>query len=310
MSNRLRGLLCALASAALYGLSPIFCKYAYVNGGTPLSVTFLRALIALPIMFAAFSVRRSPRLTRLQVRDGFLAGFFGVTMTAVLLTSSYVYITSGLATTLHFVYPAMTALCGTLLFRERLTRASLAALLAVTAGVVLFSWSTASVQPLGVALALLSGATYTFYIVFLSHSSLREVDTCKLTFCFSAVMAASTGLYGLLTGALSFQMNAAGLAFTAINGVCAALAAALFQVGVRFAGGATASMASALEPATSVLCGVLLFGDPMRAPELLGCAAVCAGVVLLIPRKKHGEPTCEPAPTPVAAPVAGGTQTP
>lgn len=290
MNRRFKGLACAISSAVLFGLCPIFCKYSFEEGGTPLSVTFFRAFVAIPFLFGIIRYRRITfRLEFKELRDLLLAGTVGMTGTALLLSGSYAYIGSGLATTLHFTYPALTSLCGALFFRERLSRGAKQALLLVTAGVVCFSWNTASIAPLGVALALLSGMTYTFYILFLGHSSLREMDTCRLLFYFSIIMGMIIGVYGLLSGDVSLKMTSTGYLFTIINSLCAMIAGLLFQAGVRLAGGAMASMASALEPATSVLCGVLLLHEPMRLPELFGSLAVLVGIMLLIsPEKWRG----------------------
>lgn len=289
MNNRLKGLICAVSSAILFGLCPLFCKFSYDGGGTPLSVTFFRAITAIPFLFGIIRFRHMPvRLKPDELRDVLLAGAVGMTGTALLLSGSYAHIGSGLATTLHFTYPALTALCGALFFRERLTGGARAALLLVTAGVICFSWNTASAAPLGVVLALLSGMTYTFYILFLGHSSLREMDTCRLLFYFSIVMGVIIECYGFLTGGFSLRMTPSGYLFTFINSLCAMAAGLLFQEGIHLAGGAAASMASALEPATSVLCGVLILNEPMHLPELLGSLAVLAGILLLFsPKRKQ-----------------------
>lgn len=288
MNNRFKGLACALGSAVLFGLCPIFCKYSYEEGGTPLSVTFFRAFAAIPFLSAYIRYHHMAFRAKLnEFRDLLLAGAIGMTATALLLSGSYAYIGSGLATTLHFTYPALTSLCGAIFFRERLSGGAKAALLLVTVGIICFSWNTASVAPLGVALALLSGITYTFYIIFLGHSSLQEMDTCRLLFYFSVIMGVIVGAYGLLSGSFSLAMTPAGYVFTIINSLCAMLAGLLFQAGVRLAGGATAAMASALEPATSVLCGVILFHEPMHLPEFFGSLSVMAGILLLISPQKR-----------------------
>lgn len=291
MNNRFKGLVCALSSAVLFGLCPVFCKYSYEEGGTPLSVTFFRAFAAIPFLFVFIRYRRMTfRVKFNECRDLLLAGAVGMTATALLLSGSYARIGSGLATTLHFTYPALTSLCGAIIFRERLNGGARAALLLVTAGVICFSWNTASAAPLGVALALLSGMTYTFYIMFLGHSSLQEMDTGRLLFFFSIIMGIIVGVYGLLSGGFSLTMTVPGYVFTVINSLCAMIAGLLFQEGVRLAGGAAAAMASALEPATSVLFGVLLFHEPMHLPELFGSLSVLAGILLLISPKKEKEP--------------------
>lgn len=293
MHKSLKGLICAISSAILFGLCPIFCKISYEEGGTPLSATFFRAVIAIPFLLGLIRIRRIPfRIGSMALCHILLAGAFGMTATALLLSGSYSYIGSGLATTLHFTYPALTSLCGALFFREHLSRGAKVALLLVTAGVVCFSWNTASIAPLGVTLALLSGMTYTFYILFLDHSPLRKMDTYLLLFYFSVVMAIITGACGLLAGNFSLRMSPTGYLFTFGNSLCAMVAVLLFQTGIRLAGGPMAAMASALEPATSVLCGVILFRESMQLPEILGSFAVLAGILLLFsPKKEHKHKT-------------------
>lgn len=277
-STRLKGICFAAFSAFLLGLGPMMCKIAYQTGGNPLTVTFLRTAIAMPMLLALLKIKGvSLRLPSSCLRSVILAALIGGSVSGLLLNMSFLYISSGLATTLRFVYPALTALGGWIFFKERLHPLGWAALAAVTLGIALFSHDTLAV------LALLSGTGYAFYILFFTHSGLKGQNPLLLTFYFCSVITVSTGILGLLTGGFSFSMTPSGWGIIFLASLCNSIGGTLlFQIGMRLAGPADASILSALEPITSVLCGTLFFRETLNAMEGIGCLTVFAGLFLLL----------------------------
>lgn len=297
MPLRVKGLLFALGSAILFGLSPIWCKYTYDAGGTPMSVTFLRAIVSIAMMLILILKNKvSLDINQKEASALLLAGLLGISFTGLFLSGSYLYIDSGFATTLHFIYPLLTALCGWVFFHEIFSLRGWIALCLMSFGIILFAWGTSSLHWSGVFLALASGVTYTFYIVFLAHSCLKQMNVFLVTFYCCIIMAVAAGVGSLIQQETLLQLAPLGWFCATANGICAALATVWFQLGVRYAGGAMASTSSALEPATSVLLGAICFGEGFQFYEIAGCMAVCLGVILLLSARKNSKVSLSESP--------------
>mgnify|MGYP002546245011 CR=1 FL=1 len=112
-----RGIFLTVLSAVLYGLNPLFSKTINVGGCNSLTQTFARLAAGIVIFFILLvcsgsgSVREKLRLSRQELKD-ILICCIGYGLIGPLLFASYNYLASGLATTLHFVYPVLVVVGG------------------------------------------------------------------------------------------------------------------------------------------------------------------------------------------------------
>jgi drug/metabolite transporter (DMT)-like permease len=275
------GILCAFASALIFGFTPILAKLAYAGGSNGVTMTFLRALLAIPLLF--FLIRRariSIRLSRSEWKSLLLVGSFGPCATTLLLYSSYEYIPIGVATMLHFMYPVIVALAGVFFFKERLNRRKVAALLAAACGAILF-FESGAVQAQGIILALFSGVTYSFYMLGLEHSSLNGMYYFKLSFYFCVLSAIISGVFGAVTGTLRLDLTPKAWFYSfAVSIFVSVGAITLFQTAVVLVGSFTTAILSTLEPITSVLLGWLFLSEGMTLPRFLGCICILFSVCI------------------------------
>ena len=289
MRTQLRGGGYSALSAILFGLIPVLCLSIYDNGGDPATITCIRALVAAVVY--GFWLRKSGGTWRVTRQEGvclLLTAVLGITATDLLLAMSYEYIPGGLATTLHFIYPVACVLVESLLFREKMSGSAKFSLILVMTGIILFSGQNLTFRPIGVAIALLSGLCYTFYLVMVARSPLRHMDSGKILFYISVVEALAAG--GMAAGKGFPKMNAKAWGMAILLSLLVnVVAALLLQKGIREVGLTTASMLSTLEPFTSVVAGVLLCGDRFGLPEMAGCLMVCTGIVLIFRKKEAFE---------------------
>ena len=118
-----RGIFLTVLSAVLYGLNPLFSKTINVGGCNSLTQAFPRLdpdalqiscrteccfviFFILLVCSGSGSVREKLRLSRQELKD-ILICCIGYGLIGPLLFASYNYLASGLATTLHFVYPVL-----------------------------------------------------------------------------------------------------------------------------------------------------------------------------------------------------------
>lgn len=191
-----RGIFLTVLSAVLYGLNPLFSKTINVGGCNSLTQTFARLAAGIVIFFILLvcsgsgSVREKLRLSRQELKD-ILICCIGYGLIGPLLFASYNYLASGLATTLHFVYPVLVVVACIAFRYERANRRKLVCCALCFAGILCFYTPGGDVSAYGVFLALASGVAWAYYIVHLNSSGLVTMAPFKLAFwlcVFSAVL--------------------------------------------------------------------------------------------------------------------------
>jgi Predicted permease, DMT superfamily len=292
-----RGVVYTITSALIFGFTPILTRIAYDGGANGVTMTFLRASLCLPLLFAVLAYSNiSVRVTRRELWSLFLACGMGGALTTITLYASYAYIPVGMATTLHFVYPILVSLGCVAFYRDRMTSVTVAALVAGTVGVVLSADGLAAGNgsAFGVALALFSGLTFAYYAIAVEKSGLFRMHYLKLTFWFCVFSALFSGGYGLASGSLTLSLTPRAWCYAWIVSFFASIfGITLLQIGIKRVGATAASILSTFEPITSVVLGVLILGERMSPAKLAGCACILVGVVLIAWKtSNHGERRC------------------
>ena len=277
----MKGKICLILSALIYGLAPMLAKIAYGGGVNGMTLTFLRTFLMLPLLFVLMLARgRSFRLNKRELFDIIILGVVGGSLSIISLYAAYDYISTGLATTLHFIYPLIIVVVSALIYKEKITNIKLAAVMLVTLGIFLFVDLTSRADKIGVALAVLSGVFYSFYVIYMDHSGLDKMDYVKLTFYLMIIMSVGTFIFGAGTKSIGFaEMNGTAWVFAALISFLITIGAIpLFQAGVRYEGASTAGIVSALEPITTIILGALFLGETMGLVQYFGGAMIILGV--------------------------------
>ena len=217
--------------------------------------------------------------------------------TLLLLFSAYGGVGTGLATALHFTYPAAVLVLACLVFRVPLSLLDVLCVALAAGGVALLaSPSGSGGEAAGIAMAAGSGLTYALYIVLLARSELRRAPVFAATLWLSLFASLETGAFALASGTLTLDMGWQG--WTAAGGLglfSTAFAVALFQKGVFLCGGLKTSLYSTAEPLTGAAIGLAVFSEPMTPAIgagmacIVGAAAMSALVPVLAAGRKSRE---------------------
>jgi drug/metabolite transporter (DMT)-like permease len=281
-----KGIVFTMISAVAYGVSPVLTRITYDGGATAVSVAFLR-ILAIPALLAIMLAKKiSPSLTKQECKDVILSCGIGFGVTTLLLLDSYAHIPVGMATTLHFIYPLTVSVICVLFFREKFSPQMAFALVLCTAGVSLFMENASGVSAKGVIMALVSGLTYAFFLVYVDKSGIKNMNHFKLSFWLSVMLTIFFGVYGTLTGTLSLNLTMKAWGLCTINSIlCAVVAVTTLQLGIQYSGAVTASILSTLEPITSFVLGVLILGEGYSAAKLIGVVCVAIAVIAVSSKK-------------------------
>ena len=119
-NKKVFGTICGILAAVFYGTNPLGALKLYEQGMTTSSVLFCRfgmawIIVSIILLFKKESLNVNKREFITLTALGLL--FIASSMT---LYSSFKYIAAGVASTLLFTYPIMTAVIMALLFKERI----------------------------------------------------------------------------------------------------------------------------------------------------------------------------------------------
>lgn len=284
--NQLSGFLYALFSSAAFGFIPLFVVPLQQKGMDTVSIVFYRLLFSvLATMLLLLLRRKSLRVSRHQLLLFVCLSFF-YTVSALFLLASYQYIPSGVATTIHFLYPAFVVILSALLFKEYITRVTFLFLLLSLVGISLLSLSgvEGAINPIGLFMVLLTVFSYGSYLVIFQRSVVKKVDSLvstfwillfTLLFCSIVVLV----IQGHLSPISSFHdvgnLALLGVIPTLVSNLCLILA-------IRRIGSTYTAMLGSMEPLTAVVLGILFLHEHLAVSQYLGAALVLVSIALII----------------------------
>lgn len=275
-----KGKLYILLSAFIYGIIPLFAKISYMGGANGITLTFLRAALTIPLLFVLLYGSGSDlHLSKTELKKISVLGSLGAAAPIILLYMSYGYISIGLASTLHFIYPLITVLANTFIYHEKLKLHVLGAVVLVTVGILMFADVSSSNDVIGIMLALLSGVFYSFYVIYIDRSGLDSMNYIKLTLYTMIIMSIASLLFGMSAHAISFDMSLRAWAIAGVISILVSLfAVPLFQAGVKYEGASMAGILSAAEPLVSIISGAVFLGEHIGAVQVIGILIIFAGL--------------------------------
>lgn len=249
-------------------------------------ITFYRlALAALMMGLIILFQKKSFRISKQHILP--LMGFGALYIfTAIMLLQSYTYIDSGLATSIHFLYPVVVTILMVLFFSEKFsTGIAAAALLSVSGVALLSTGGNQLASTTGILIAFSTSISYAFYILGVNNSKVKELDASVFTFyvlCMGTILLfilniSLEGISPIPSG--KGAMNLVLLAFlsTVISNI------ALLKA-VKRIGSTMTSILGSTEPVTALGVGVVVFDEGFGWKSLIGIGLILVAVIIVIRR--------------------------
>ena len=175
MNKKIIGIVCAIGAAVCYGTNPL-ARYLYAEGMNIPSVLFYRfglawIIVALVMLGRCALKKENLRVSRREFLTLSALGILFILSSTTLYTS-FSLMPSGIASTILFTYPVMTAAIMTFFFRERITWTTVLSIALSLVGVALLSFNDegGTFSLLGIVLVLISALTYALYIIVVDKS--------------------------------------------------------------------------------------------------------------------------------------------
>lgn len=283
--NKFTGFLYGLLSSASFGLIPLFAIPAMRQGMEFEFILFYRFLLACLALGGIMLLdKQSFRIQLKEVPSLLLLAFFYL-ISSVFLLWGYEFMASGVATTIHFMYPVLTTLIMMIFFHEKKSAWRFLAISLAIIGVSALSYgdSTGTITPLGLFIVLLSALGYALYLVTVSQLKAGKMKGFKLTFyvfLFGTILL----FIGLVT---TKGIQPIPNLYTAGNLVMLALVPTVISNlalvrAVKSIGSTLTSILGAMEPVTAVCVGIFLFGEAFTQSIAVGILMIITAVVVII----------------------------
>ena len=258
----------------------------------PLTLTGLRFLIAVPLMFLLvlgkqrLPLRAFPKVAAL--------GILGIGIGQVAQTFGVVGTSASVATTISAAIPAFVVIFAAMRLKQSVSSIQALGIAAAFVGIALVAWgrgdatSAASQTSLtGAALVLLSALTIAFYYVWSVELSERHG---------TVVVAAWSTLFGFIAvlpwtvwemSRVSFEVTAVGIASAVYLGVMVTVAGLFLWLHLlRTVPARIAASIQYLQPIVGVAAAAVMFGDALGPLFLIGVALVLIGLTLTVATRR------------------------
>ena len=283
MNSDTKGILLVTLSGTSFGTLGVLGKYAAAAGLSIPTVLTYRFLGA-SIFFLAF-LAYTGEVKRLHGRPLAIvvllgAGFYAAQSGLYFLGLEYM--TAGLVGLVVYTYPVLVVILSYLFLDEPITRYTVVGLALAVGGVAVVSGvDPAGADPRGIAVVLGAALVYAGYYVTI-QVALEDVDAQTLTAYVLPSAGASFVVFGVATDSLTLPTTAHEVTIiTAIALIATAVPIGALFAGVAYIGASRASIISSIEPATAVVLGVILLGEPLAMATIVGSVFVLVGVIVI-----------------------------
>jgi drug/metabolite transporter (DMT)-like permease len=291
---KLNGIFYASVSSASFGFSPLFSLGLLAAGLSDFDVLSYRWLIAgIVLMTYALCKKKSLRLNSFdEVWKVILLSILR-SITSVTLLIGYANISSGIASTINFMYPVIVTICMMLFFGEKRSLADIAAIGVSIFGVYLLASGDSIIVErgntrLGLICSLISAFSFAAYYIVMKQVRADKIEVVKFTtwimmlsaFYFIVCAFIFEGRITLVKDFGSW-LNILGLGLWAtmvsnITGVKA----------IRRIGPTHTSILGALQPVTAVILGVLFLGEHLYLRSCIGITLILVAVSVVVMHQK------------------------
>ena len=291
---KLNGIFYASVSSASFGFSPLFSLGLLAAGLSDFDVLSYRWLIAgIVLMIYALCKKKSLRLNSFdEVWKVVLLSALRA-ITSVTLLIGYANISSGIASTINFMYPVIVTICMMLFFGEKRSLADIAAIGVSIFGVYLLASGDSIIVEggntrLGLICSLISAFSFAAYYIVMKQVRADKIEVVKFTtwimmlsaFYFIVCAFIFEGRITLVKDFGSW-LNILGLGLWAtmvsnITGVKA----------IRRIGPTHTSILGALQPVTAVILGVLFLDEHLYLRSCIGITLILMAVSVVVMHQK------------------------
>lgn len=292
--NKVTGTLYAILSSTTFGLAPFFTLLLLHAGYSSFEVlTYRWGIASCCLILFGLLIGRNFVLGKKNFTVVFFLSLFRAA-TSLSLVFAYQHIASGVASTIHFMYPLAVALGMIIFYQEKKSAWVISAILISIWGAFLLSSgnigpSNSHTLP-GIICACISVFSYAGYIIGVQKTRAVNIDSLVLT-CY--VMALGAFIF-ILCGCCSdgIRIETDGRNWLYILGLAlpaTAISNMALVKAIKHIGPSLTSIFGAMEPLTAVIIGIIIFHELFTLKGAFGILLILVAVSIVIFREKSNK---------------------
>lgn len=266
-----------ILSMVIFGTLGPFVRNISVSSG---ELALYRAILATVLisLFLLITRQKIPIQTLKKELALLLLSGAAMSFNWILLFEAYRYTTVSAATLSYYFAPVIVMLACPILFREKMTLKNILCFIMATIGIVLITatgdLTEGSNHLLGVLLGL--GAACLYATVILLNKCIKQVDGIHRTFL--QFLAATVVLipYVAATGGVTLKcLDRTGWICLLLVGILhSGVAYCLYFSSIKSLPGQKAALLSYIDPLVAVILSVLVLGESITIPQIIGGALI------------------------------------
>ena len=290
----INGIFYASISSASFGFSPLFTIGLLAAGLTAFDILSYRWLVAgLVLLIYALCKKKSLRLNSFNELWKVVLLSLLRSLTSVTLLIGYANISSGISTTINFMYPVIVTLCMMIFFGEHKSKVDIGAIIASIFGVYLLASGDSIVieggnTKLGLICSIISAFSFAAYYIVMKQVKADKIEVVKFT---TWIMMLSAFYFMICAFIFEGELTLVRDGRTWLNilglGLWATMVSNITGVkAIRRIGPTRTSILGALQPVTAVILGVLFLGEHLYMRSVIGIALILAAVSIIVLHQK------------------------
>lgn len=292
---KINGMFYASVSSASFGFSPLFSIGLLAAGLSSFNILSYRWLIAgLVLLLYAVIKKKSLRLNSFDEVWKIVVLSLLRSLTSITLLIGYANISSGIATTINFMYPVIVTICMILFYGEKSSKADFAAIAGALTGVYLLaSGDSINIEggntKVGLISSLISAFSFAAYYILMKRIRADKIEVVKFT-TWIMLLSALYFIIGAiaLEGKLMLVTDFRSWMYILGLGLWATMVSNITGVkAIRRIGPTNTSILGALQPVTAVILGVLFLGEHLYPRSILGIILILIAVSVVVMHKKN-----------------------
>ena len=284
---------CVIAAGTLWGFMGFFRRTLDSMGVSAVGCIAVRCIFA-TVFFAVTLLICDRGEFKIRLRDAWIfisSGIISLLVFGVCYFRAMDYMSLSAAAILLYTAPCFVILISAPLFKEKLTRRKLMAMLLAFAGCCLVSGIGSGgtvVTPKGIALGLCSGLCYALYSIFSRFALNQGYSSLTINFysCLLAGIGATiiggTEYVGIITSSVPDLLFAVATGF-----VTCFLPYLLYTRGLEGLDNGKASIMASIEPVVATVVGIVIYSEAPTLMSAAGVILVLSAIVLLNVKSKE-----------------------
>jgi drug/metabolite transporter (DMT)-like permease len=278
-SNHNQGRFFAVLSGLCYSLLGYFGINLLNSGLSPYNMSFWRFLTAWAFIAIVYLIKRPKSFgEKKQVLKTMLFGMLFYTAPSSMFFLACLYIGTGQALVIFFVFPLWVVIINWLLGWQKFRKSYLFSFALTLLGLILLvDIGEFTMDLVGIGLSLLCSLSYALYIVFNKNSKLSPLSSsvsvlfaCTIS-CFVVALLSQT----FFVPETSYQW----INIVTLGVVCTALPVLLLFLALGRISSSEAAFLAVLEPVFAVIFGVLLLGEVIGLNTFFGIVFILMGAL-------------------------------